>query len=203
MHNEEIIDYLRKYESFGIAKIQRHFVWGYNRALAKIIELVDQGLIHEIKNTPFYFKVSDSNCEPPKQSFLTTIEDRSYDSYEFKEQLRIWFECTNDDAILNKKSRLNTLDCVKDILCKNKDRFITIINASKSNSLKLKFFDKHKEIKVLFNQQLFRKNRTSVAILLFEKQHSNINQFRRLLNKNNIRNYAIEKIGRASCRERV
>ncbi len=152
MNNEEIINYLRKYESFGTAQIQRNFIWGYNRAIAKLIELVDLGLIHEIKNTPYSFKVSDSNQEPPKQSFLSTLEKRSYDSYEFKEKLRIWLECVNDDITLNQRSRADTFNCIKNILHKNPDSFVAIVNASKINSLKLKLFNKSRGINLLFNK---------------------------------------------------
>lgn len=194
MNNEEIINYLSKYEIFGTAQIQRHFIWGYNRAIAKVIELVDLGLIHEIENKPYSFKISDSNYEPPTQSFLATLEKRSYDSYEFKEQLRIWFECISDDIKSNQQSRSNTFNCIKAILDKNPDSFITIINTSKINSLKLKSLNKNREIKLLLNHHILRKNRTSIVILSLEKPNSDIKQFRQLLNKNNIRNYAIEKM---------
>ena len=46
MDNDEILAYLCKFENFRAGKLQRQFVWGNERAMSKINELVSLGLIH-------------------------------------------------------------------------------------------------------------------------------------------------------------
>lgn len=59
MTNDEILAQLCKFDNFGPAKIQRIFKWGNTRALAKIIELVDLGLIYELSGEPMLFKIKN------------------------------------------------------------------------------------------------------------------------------------------------
>ena len=66
MDNDEILAYLCKFENFRAWKLQRQFVWGNERAMSKINELVSLGLIHEDPVNKNFFKVSDATKKSTK-----------------------------------------------------------------------------------------------------------------------------------------
>ena len=80
MTNDEILTKLCKFDQFGPAKIQRICKWGNTRAIAKIIELVDLGLIYELPDQPMSFKIEISP-QPRGESFESILKARALSSH--------------------------------------------------------------------------------------------------------------------------
>lgn len=135
MNNSDILSYLKKFDKFGTAKLQRHYYWGYERAINKIIELVDSGLIYEVPGEPFVFRICTENGNYPKESFAAILKSREILPPK-SHKTRIWFESINlkenNQLTLNAEKIL-----IKNLIKANVESKLYIVNSDRRLRLNL------------------------------------------------------------------
>lgn len=184
MENKDILAYLSQFDKFSASKIQRKFKWGYIRAIKKIVELVDLGLIIELPNEMMAFKVSTSNVNLVnlnKESFQKTLDDREpikpIKPISIKKTVRIWFEPTDDDYKL--KPIEMTPKIIDKLIIENASKKIMILNSS--SRIRLHFrLNSYKNKNVRFGKY-YSDRSTPSAVVVITKSYDEIKTIKKAI----------------------
>lgn len=194
MTNSDVLTYLNQFEKFSTARIQRHFKWGYNRTINKIIEFVDSGLIYEIPNEPLTFRISDKGQNPPIESFATTLRNRELKIPAIRphHKVRIWFESVKSD-ISQPVYTKDLINLINKLASYNTSEKTHIINASKNIKFQLKHNIHNETRNILFSYRYLVKLPSPTLIILINSLRD-ISIMKRILKKAAFNNHQVEKL---------
>lgn len=184
--NEGILNFLSQYNEFSVAKIQRHCRWGYTRAIAKIIELVDLGLVGEVTGKPFVFKLTRNN-KVLERSFADVISEREKLTQSLKlknKKIRIWFENnkSNRNERYIKNVGISVARTVVGLLNGGSENNNTIVfNSSFIERMLLRRFAANCNIKISFREIMFHRCDSSTAVLLMDNTPNSLSLFKRVI----------------------